>query len=312
MNQAHDQSYKLLFSEPEIVIDLLQGFVHEEWVNDLDFSTLEKVSGSYISDDLRAREDDIIWRVKYRQSWIYVYLLLEFQSTVDRYMAVRLMTYIGLLYQDLVKSKQTLPDKRLPPVFPVVLYNGEQRWTAATELKDLIVTLPGGLEHYLPALKYLILDEGAYDLQTLTPLKNLVAAIFRLENSRSYEDIIEVISNLIEWLSTPEQTRLRRSFSIWINRVLQPPGQSAQPISNLNDLVEIKTMIAQRIPQWIQEGEQRGEARGEANTLLKQLDLKFGALPDRVEQRVNAADKKQLDVWVERILTEDTLEKIFL
>ena len=71
MNQAHDQSYKLLFSEPEIVIDLLQGFVHEEWVKELDFSTLEKVSGSYISDDLRAREDDIIWRVKYRQSWIY-------------------------------------------------------------------------------------------------------------------------------------------------------------------------------------------------------------------------------------------------
>ncbi len=276
---------------------------------------MEKVSGSYISDDLRAREDDIIWRVKYRQSWIYVYLLLEFQSTVDRYMAVRLMTYIGLLYQDLIKSKQTLPDKRLPPVFSVVLYNGEQRWTAATELKDLIVTLPGGLEHYLPALKYLILDEGAYDPQTLTPLKNLVAAIFRLENSRSYEDIIEVISNLIEWLSTPEQIRLRRSFSIWINRVIQPPWQSAQPTSNLNDLVEIKTMIAQRIPQWIQEGEQRGEAKGEikgeAKTLLKQLDLKFGELPEWVKLRVHTADKKQLDIWVERILTEDTLEKIF-
>jgi len=71
-------------------------------------------------------------------------------------------------------------------------------------------------------------------------------------------------------------------------------------------------MIAQRIPQWIQEGEQRGEARGEAKTLLKQLDLKFGELPEWVEQRVHAADKKQLDVWVERILTEDTLEKIFL
>ncbi len=92
MNQAHDHSYKLLFSEPEIVIDLLQGFVHEPWVAELDFTTLEIVSGSYISDDLRSREDDVIWRVKCRQSWIYVYLLIEFQSTIDRYMAVRLMT----------------------------------------------------------------------------------------------------------------------------------------------------------------------------------------------------------------------------
>ena len=72
MNQSHDHSYKLLFSEPEIVIDLLQGFVHEPWVAELDFTTLEIVSGSYVSDDLRSREDDVIWRVKYRQSWVYV------------------------------------------------------------------------------------------------------------------------------------------------------------------------------------------------------------------------------------------------
>lgn len=116
MHQAHDHSYKLLFSEPEVITDLLQGFVHEPWVDQLDFSTLEKVSGSYISDDLRAREDDIIWKVKYGNGWIYVYLLIEFQSTIDKYMAVRLMSYIGLLYQDLIKSK-SFSSTQLPPPF---------------------------------------------------------------------------------------------------------------------------------------------------------------------------------------------------
>jgi hypothetical protein len=33
-----------------------------------------------------------------------VYLLLEFQSTVDPFMAVRIMVYLGLLYQDLIKG----------------------------------------------------------------------------------------------------------------------------------------------------------------------------------------------------------------
>ncbi|MEE9355846.1 MAG: hypothetical protein V3U75_09695 [Methylococcaceae bacterium] len=42
MNQPHDHSYKLLFSEPEMVVDLLQGFVQEPWVGELDFATLEK------------------------------------------------------------------------------------------------------------------------------------------------------------------------------------------------------------------------------------------------------------------------------
>ncbi len=324
MNKSHDHSYKLLFSEPEIVIDLLQGFVHDPWVKELDFTTLEKVSGSYVSDDLRDREDDVIWRVKSGQSWIYVYLLIEFQSTIDKYMAVRLMTYMGLLYQDLISTKQLLPgdkgsNKRLPPVLPVVLYNGEKRWNAATELKELIVNLPGGLEQYLPSLKYLILDEGAYKDSELTSLKNLVAAIFRLENSTSYKEVLEVIENLIEWLSTPEQARLRRSFSIWINRVLKAPEQESQTPVNIHDLVEIKTMLSQRIPQWLREseargeakGEAKGEARGEAKTLLKLLDLKFGPLPQWVEPKIDSASKEQLDHWVEGILTADTLDSLF-
>ena len=61
----HDHSYKLLFSHPEMVRDLLTGFVREDWVAGLDFDTLEKMSGSYVSDDLREREDDVIWRIRF-------------------------------------------------------------------------------------------------------------------------------------------------------------------------------------------------------------------------------------------------------
>jgi len=33
----------------------------EDWLALIDFSTLEKQGGSYVTDDLREREDDIIW-----------------------------------------------------------------------------------------------------------------------------------------------------------------------------------------------------------------------------------------------------------
>ena len=58
-------------------------------------------------------------------------------------------------------------------------------------------------------------------------------------------------------------------------------------------------------------GIQIGEARGEAQTLLKLFKLKFGAIPDWVEQKVNLADKAQLDVWVESILPAQSIECIF-
>ena len=116
----HDRSYKNLFAHPQMVQDLLAGFVRQDWVADLDFTTLERLNGTYVSDDLRERADDMVWRIRHREEWIYVYLLLEFQSGVDPYMAVRLLTYVGLLYQDLIKTGK-LEQQRLPPVLPLVL-----------------------------------------------------------------------------------------------------------------------------------------------------------------------------------------------
>ena len=89
--KTHAPAYKQLFSHPEMVADLVRGFVNEPWVAQVDFSTLERVSDSFVSDDLREREDDIIWRVRWGERWLYLYLLIEFQSSVDRFMAVRLL-----------------------------------------------------------------------------------------------------------------------------------------------------------------------------------------------------------------------------
>ena len=52
----HDQSYKLLFSHAELVADLLRGFVREDWVQVLDFTSLEKVSSSYVADAIKMAE----------------------------------------------------------------------------------------------------------------------------------------------------------------------------------------------------------------------------------------------------------------
>ena len=59
----------------------------------------------------------------------------------DPYMAVRVLTYLGLLYQDLIHQKTVTAGQKLPPVLPIVLYNGKPRWGAATEIGQLIVSV---------------------------------------------------------------------------------------------------------------------------------------------------------------------------
>lgn len=188
MSGQHDNAYKLLFSHPETVRDLLRGFVHEDWVSQLDWSTLEKVNGSDVSDDLREREDDVVWRIRLQGAGdaaqadrVYVYLLLEFQSSVDAFMAVRILTYVGLLYQDLIKSgriKESGAQRRgrLPAVFPLVLYNGERTWNAGREVEGLIEAVPSSLAGYLPRLRYFLLDEGRLSDASLQLPDNTVAS----------------------------------------------------------------------------------------------------------------------------------------
>jgi len=51
-----------------LVRDRLDGFIHEPWVKELDLATPERVNPTYVTADLREREDDVIWRVRFR--WI--------------------------------------------------------------------------------------------------------------------------------------------------------------------------------------------------------------------------------------------------
>jgi predicted transposase/invertase (TIGR01784 family) len=306
-----DNSYKMLFSHREMVEDLLRGFVREPWVAHVDFATLEKVSGSYVADDLRDREDDVIWRVRLRDRWLYVYLLLEFQSTVDAHMAVRLMAYVALLYQDLIRTGAVAKGEKLPPVLPVVLYNGNRRWTAAEELADLIEDVPGGLARYRPRLRYLLLDEGRYADTELLPLRNLVAALFRLENSRGIADVAQALESLIEWLKESEQENLRRAFAVWFKRVFLPARVPGAEVPELHDLQEVKTMLAERVVEWTRQWKEEGRQEGEAALLERLLLRRYGTLPNWAEERLKTATLEEVERWAERLLDAESLEEVF-
>ena len=313
---AHDPSYKLLFSHRELVADLLRGFVREDWVSGLDLDTLERPRESGISLDLREREDDLIWRVRWGEQWVYVYLLLEFQSTVDPMMAARMLTYVGLLYQDLVAAKAIPAGGPLPPVVSIVLYNGSQPWRAATDLDTLLPPgLPRSLRAWQPQLRYLLLDEQAPQEPALAGSANLAAALFRLESSRTPADIQAVVECLLEWLADPARDSLRRAFTVWLKRVLLParvPGIELPPI---NDLQEMHAMLAERVKTWTEEwkrqGLEQGIPRGEAKLLRRQLARRFGPIPAWVEARLDGADEAELEGWGERLLDSGCLEDVF-
>lgn len=320
----HNDSYKLLFSNAAMVEDLLRGFVHEEWVQELDFSSLEKVGGEYVSDDLRHRESDMVWRLRWgKERWLYVYLLLELQSTVDPFMALRMMVYVGLLWQDLLRQKVLTPSGRLPPVLPVVLYNGNASWTAARDVSELVEEVPGGLERYRPRFQHLLLDERRIADTETEPLKNLAAALFRLRKDRGPEDFRRVIGALAEWLSEPGMAELHRAFRVWVHAYLRERLRGVD-LPDFESLMEVKSMLDQNVipwtEQWKQEGLEKGveKARKEdllalRGVLLRHIERRFGKVPDEVRRRVEALDSvPELGDLIARAASAASLDELGL
>ncbi len=325
MNQEDDAGYKLLFSAPELVRDLIMGFIPDEWLHGLNYNTLEKIPGSYVTDDFRHRADDVIWRVKVNDEFVYFYILIEFQSSVDAFMAVRMMVYVGLLYQDLIRRGEVLDKRRLPPVLPIVLYNGDQKWTAATDIAELIPKVPGLVSDYLPQLKYLLIDENAYTEADLAGLKNLVAAVIRFEHPANGAALVELIELLNEWLDGKPE--LKRIFAIWIRAVLLRQSKQALVLPKVNDLKELKMSLAERFDEWAKEYEQKGIEKGieqgiergiekgiekgEALLLQRLLVRRFGALPNEIINQIATATSEHIEIWGDRVLDAATLNEIF-
>lgn len=313
MVSKHDNSYRLLFSEAAMVADLLRGYVDQPWVKQLDFSTLEPIKADHITEKLGERRNDCIWRVQWQggDDWLYVYLMLEFQSTPDRTMAVRLMTYLGLFYQMLYKTRQLTPSGKFPPVLPLVLYNGVRRWRAPTNTADVIEPVPGGLECYRPCFEYLVIDESRYKDDPLPEIRNLAAALFALENSQTPADVERVLGALIHWLDHPDQRTLKSAYLVWLKQVFLPARVKGVEFDQVQQLEEVRSMLAERVKDWTRDWERKGHLEGEADFLRKLLNRRFGPLAPAVDQRLAHATSKELERWGANLLDAQSLDEVF-
>ena len=327
----HDETYKKLFAFPRMVEDLLRGFVAGPRVDDIDFPTLRKLSSEYVSDELLKRHGDAVWRVRLQgRCWLYLVVLLEFQSRDEPRMALRILTYTGLLYEEMVRNRAVVAGELLPAVLPVVLYNGARPWRSAREMRELIAAVGPDLAPCQPAQRYHVVDER-HMAQDDLPSGNLVTSVVQLEQSGSYEDLARVVDGLRAKLSDPRDAALRRVFRDWVRQSAERLAPAGAELPRVQTLEELKMTLVERVAewpkQWLQEGIEQGVKQGleqgvkqgleqglahERALLRRQAALRFGAeTASRVSRAVERiADPESLASagdWIVRADTGDEL-----
>lgn len=335
---GHDALYHRLFSNPKMVSELLLGFVDEPWIASLDLDRMQRVNAKHIARGGRRRDGDIVWRIPLKAGGAaYLLLMLEFQSKPDRWMAVRILVYAGLLWEQIAKETRQPRGAKLPPIFPVVLYNGNPRWLSPDALADLIDLPPdSALWAWQPALRYLVIDEGRYPERELQRRETLAALLFRLENAAAPGQAPGLVNDLIEWFNQHEGfDALRSEFAAMVRRVLTPPAGLMDGERVTEDLEEVRTMLVNRVVEWqaqwkkegiragrklgMQEGLQKGlerglkqgQTEGQAAVLSRLLERRFGPLSDATRQRIASAKNRQLERWSLRLLDAASIDDVF-
>ena len=256
----HDPIYRRLFGFPRMVGDLLRVVGHDDWIADVDLDTLEKLPAEHVGDSGQTRRGDAVWRVRFRGGWLYLLVLLEFQSTKDPRMALRNLEYTALLYRELDRQGELGVPGQWPPVLPVVLYNGDAPWGDALEMRDLIAAAPPALSSCQPSQRSLVLDERRVAVDDLPP-GNLMRAVAGFEQSRTPGELARVAGALSGRLG-PDDANLGRAFVAWLQHLIgNMKPEQADPAPG-ETLEEATMTLAERVAQWPEQWRREGVAEG--------------------------------------------------
>ncbi|MBF0134623.1 MAG: Rpn family recombination-promoting nuclease/putative transposase [Magnetococcus sp. DMHC-1] len=311
----HDGLYHQLYEHPAMMADLMQQFVTEPWVQDLDLARMEPVKTKFQVPGLPKRTSDIIWRIPTKSgSDVYLLVLLELQSKSDRWMVLRVIVYMCLLWLQLLHEKRIPAQGPLPPLFPMVLHNGDTPWLTPVCLQALI-DLPDGspLWKYQPNGRFFLIDECRFLTEDLKRRNSMSALVFRVEQCHSPEDLPMLAEAVIAWLEHhPEFAELRQVLaSMLLNAMNVLSSDNSLPTGNPIDLLKVPSMLQTRMETWRDVKQKEWRQEGGAAILLQILQRRFPDLPTWVATKVLASDLDRLRAWTDLAMDAHSLQDVF-
>ncbi|MCH9770577.1 MAG: Rpn family recombination-promoting nuclease/putative transposase [Gammaproteobacteria bacterium] len=195
IHQASDKLFKQSMANLKVAEDFFKQHLDIKLYRQIDWQSLRLDKETFIDRDYKAHAADMVYQVKTADDKaMYFYLLCEHQSKVDRWMALRIFTYVLKLIE---RHHKQHPNDKLAAVYPMVIYSGRPKWTASQDLYDLFGEQGEWAREYLT--QYQLIDIHRLEDQDLR--QRLLAGV--MQYSLKYQKIRELKSYLkvlIPWL----------------------------------------------------------------------------------------------------------------
>lgn len=319
--RVHDKLVHGVFSSVENAAALIRSALPAKLARRIDFSTLDPRPTKYTGPHLEEGHSDLLYAAELDGEPVLLYVLVEHWSSSGRFAVVRLLLYLLLTYQGICRDDKP---EVLPVIVPIVLHHSETGWTAATRFQDVID--PAALAHeelsrYVPRFEFLLDDVSRASDDELRlrrlPLLGTVA-LWLLRDGRNPE---RFFAHLVIWAESLEELASEPGgdgIAMVMSYIIEVLGEELvetlrQRLAELTSKTE-KTMqsIADRFrEEGRRDGLEKGLEKGQRAIIRRQLVNKFGPLPERVEQRLNAATPAELETYADDLLDAKRLSDLF-
>jgi hypothetical protein len=206
------------FSDEEIKPMIRKALSELPFANELDLDTLEPVRGLCLDRVSRQPSDAITWRSSVNGQWEYTIVIVQRKPAWD--MPVIVLDAVLKLYHKLMRDNViTAKDETLPPVHPVVVYLGQEPWTAPASLYELLEAHAPELKQDLADARYQLIE---INRSSYKHLRIMLIELLRLELCTSLGSLSVELSRLVELLERPEHSHAREAFVFWIKDSLLP------------------------------------------------------------------------------------------
>ncbi|MBX3257779.1 MAG: Rpn family recombination-promoting nuclease/putative transposase [Chitinophagaceae bacterium] len=251
----HDNFIRSILSNKKMAAAYFKSCLPEFISCQLDFTSLEQLSGTYLSEELKKTMSDILYscRRKGGKSTVKVSLLVEHKSYPDKYTPIQMGSYIFSALQ-----KQAAGKEPLSLVIPVLLYHGKGKWQYR-RLADLFEGIEEEWKQYLPDFEYVYNNLGTLTDTEVERLNNkfLKASFLALKHSFEKEWLGRNAVNLLV-LASAGPKALQKGFIIY----LYSRGDLKEE-NVLNSLPEpIKKTIMSTLDIYIEKGRKKGIEEG--------------------------------------------------
>ncbi|QRN95624.1 Rpn family recombination-promoting nuclease/putative transposase [Archangium violaceum] len=330
MSGPHDLFARYTFSHPERAEAELRAVLPPHVVSEVDWTSLRREPGSVVDPELRETESDLLFSARLRTGRpLLLYVLLEHQSTVDRWMALRMLRYV---VRQVERWRQEHPDStRLPLILPLVMYHGpEGRWTAPRRVEELFELPEEERERWralVPRFEYLLDDLTAEREEALRerpgpPLARLAWLVLRHgrseELARKLPEWVALFAQVQEGPEGAEHLVVLIRYLLWVGdeavheaaeRVLHSvvDAQRAEALMRSYGEQLIERGRQQGREEGREEGLAQGLTRGRAEYILRILSARGVHADEAARERIlTCTDVATLDRWFERSLNATT------